>query len=395
MEENGTVEATEVLKDALEWASGGDANMMMVLQVFLVVLAVVVVNFVLKRVLARLEGRTKLTSTPWDEALVAAARRPVPMLAWVVGLTFAVRIIYETTSAAIFEFYQPVQTVGVIACITWFLLQFIRNVQEGVVARQVARGQPVDRTTVDAIGKLLRISVAITAVLIGLQSLGFSVSGVLAFGGVGGIAVGFAARDLLANFFGGLMVYLDRPFAIGDWIRSPDRNIEGTVEDIGWRVTRIRTFDKRPLYVPNAVFTQVALENPSRMTNRRIYETVGVRYDDFHAVPAIVQDIKAMLRAHPEIDTNQTLIVNFNQFAASSLDIMIYTFTRTTQWVLYHEIKQDVLMKVGQIIERHGAEIAFPTQTVHLPDGQPSGVATMPVSPMSKAVPGDPAPRSV
>ena len=395
MEENGTVEATEVLKDALEWASGGDANMMMVLQVFLVVLAVVVVNFVLKRVLARLEGRTKLTSTPWDEALVAAARRPVPMLAWVVGLTFAVRIIYETTSAAIFEFYEPVQTVGVIACITWFLLQFIRNVQEGVVARQVARGQPVDRTTVDAIGKLLRISVAITAVLIGLQSLGFSVSGVLAFGGVGGIAVGFAARDLLANFFGGLMVYLDRPFAIGDWIRSPDRNIEGTVEDIGWRVTRIRTFDKRPLYVPNAVFTQVALENPSRMTNRRIYETVGVRYDDFHAVPAIVQDIKAMLRAHPEIDTNQTLIVNFNQFAASSLDIMIYTFTRTTQWVLYHEIKQDVLMKVGQIIERHGAEIAFPTQTVHLPDGQPSGVATMPVSPMSKAVPGDPAPRSV
>lgn len=395
MEENGTVEATEVLKDALEWASGGDANMMMVLQVFLVVLAVVVVNFVLKRVLARLEGRTKLTSTPWDEALVAAARRPVPMLAWVVGLTFAVRIIYETTSAAIFEFYEPVQTVGVIACITWFLLQFIRNVQEGVVARQVARGQPVDRTTVDAIGKLLRISVAITAVLIGLQSLGFSVSGVLAFGGVGGIAVGFAARDLLANFFGGLMVYLDRPFAIGDWIRSPDRNIEGTVEDIGWRVTRIRTFDKRPLYVPNAVFTQVALENPSRMTNRRIYETVGVRYDDFHAVPAIVQDIKAMLRAHPEIDANQTLIVNFNQFAASSLDIMIYTFTRTTQWVLYHEIKQDVLMKVGQIIERHGAEIALPTQTVHLPDGQPSGVATMPVSPMSKAVPGDPAPRSV
>lgn len=395
MEESGTVEATEVLKDALEWASGGDANMMMVLQVFLVVLAVVVVNFVLKRVLARLEGRTKLTSTPWDEALVAAARRPVPMLAWVVGLTFAVRIIYETTSAAIFEFYQPVQTVGVIACITWFLLQFIRNVQEGVVARQVARGQPVDRTTVDAIGKLLRISVAITAVLIGLQSLGFSVSGVLAFGGVGGIAVGFAARDLLANFFGGLMVYLDRPFAIGDWIRSPDRNIEGTVEDIGWRVTRIRTFDKRPLYVPNAVFTQVALENPSRMTNRRIYETVGVRYDDFHAVPAIVQDIKAMLRAHPEIDANQTLIVNFNQFAASSLDIMIYTFTRTTQWVLYHEIKQDVLMKVGQIIERHGAEIALPTQTVHLPDGQPSGVATMPVSPMSKAVPGDPAPRSV
>ena len=90
----------------------------------------------------------------------------------------------------------------------------------------------------------------------------------------------FAAKDLLANFFGGLTIYLDRPFAVGDWIRSPDREIEGTVERIGWRLTLIRTFDKRPLYIPNAVFTTIAVENPSRMHNRRIYETIGIRYDD-------------------------------------------------------------------------------------------------------------------
>ena len=104
-----------------------------------------------------------------------------------------------------------------------------------------------------------------------MQALGYSISGVLAFGGIGGIAVGFAAKDLLANFFGGLMIYLDRPFSVGDWIRSPDKNIEGTVEEIGWRLTRIRTFDKRPLYVPNSTFTQISVENPSRMLNRRIY----------------------------------------------------------------------------------------------------------------------------
>ena len=113
-----------------------------------------------------------------------------------------------------------------------------------------------------------------------LQSLGVSVSGLLAFGGIGGIAVGFAARDLLANFLGGLSIYLDRPFTVGDWIRSPDREIEGTVEEIGWRMTRIRTFDQRPLYVPNSIFASVALENPSRMNNRRIYETLGIRYED-------------------------------------------------------------------------------------------------------------------
>jgi MscS family membrane protein len=349
--------------------TGGDATLMLIAQVFLVVLAVVVANFFLRRTLARLEARSLQTSTPWDDALITAARRPLTWLAWIVGIAFAAQIVQAETDTAIFQAVVPARTVGVIGCITWFLLQFIRNVQDGVMRQRLARGESLDRTTVDAVGKLLRVSVLITAVLVGLQSLGFSVSGVLAFGGIGGIAVGFAARDLLANFFGGLMVYLDRPFVVGDWIRSPDKQIEGTVEEIGWRLTRIRTFDKRPLYVPNSVFTQITVENPSRMTNRRIYETLGVRYDDIDRVADIVADIKAMLRAHPEIDQEQTMIVNFNQFGASSLDIMVYTFTRTTAWVAFHEIKQDVMLKIAEIIARHGAEIAFPTRTVLLPDG--------------------------
>ena len=102
----------------------------------------------------------------------------------------------------------------------------------------------------------------------------------LTFGGVGGLIVGLAAKDLLSNFFGGMMIYFDRPFKVGDWIRSPDRQIEGTVERIGWRMTIIRTFDKRPLYVPNSVFSSIVVENPSRMLNRRINETFGLRYQD-------------------------------------------------------------------------------------------------------------------
>ncbi|MFT7132245.1 MAG: MscS family membrane protein [Cyclobacteriaceae bacterium] len=215
-------------------------------------------------------------------------------------------------------------------------------------------------------GKLLRASVIVTAILSVLQTLGVSVSGIMAFGGVGGIAVGFAAKDLLANFFGGLMVYLDRPFVVGDWVRSPDRQIEGTVEHIGWRLTVIRTFDRRPLYVPNSVFANIALENPSRMQNRRIYETFGVRYDDASRVKVIVDEVREMLANHEEIDQDRTLIVNFNEFGASSLNFFIYTFTRTINWVEFHGVKERVLLQVLSIIEKHGAECAFPTTTVHL-----------------------------
>lgn len=338
----------------------------LVAQVFAVVLSALLADFFQKRLLDRLEPRVRKTPSLWDDALFDAVRRPVTALIWLVGITFAAGIVGRQTDAVVFEAFAPLRFLGVISIITWFMLRFITEAESNFKQRT---DRIYDPTTVEAIGKLVRISVVITAALMALQTLGFSISGVLAFGGIGGIAVGFAAKDLLANFFGGLMIYLDRPFVVGDWVRSPDRDIEGTVERIGWRLTVIRTFDKRPLYVPNATFANISVENPSRMSHRRIHETIGIRYDDADKMEGIVADVKAMLQEHPEIDANQTLIVNFNCFAPSSLDFFVYTFTRTTQWVQYHEVKQDVLLKIVDIIRRHGAEVAFPTSTVHVPEG--------------------------
>ncbi len=339
------------------------------LQVFIVVLAILLINFFLVRVLRRLIAKTDTSKNPWDDAVIHSIRQPLRLLVWVVGLSFAAEIIRAKTAAPIFQFIGPARSVGVIAALTWFLFLLVRNFEQALIKQNQHREEPIDHTTVYALGKLVRTAILITAALVVLQTLGFSVSGVLAFGGIGGIAIGFAAKDLLANFFGGLMIYLDRPFAIGDWIRSPDKEIEGTVEDIGWRLTRIRRFDKRPLYVPNAVFTTVAVENPSRMSHRRIHEVIGIRYDDLHKMGSIVEAVKKMLRGHPEIDQSQTMIVNFNTFNASSLDFFVYTFTRTTEWVYFHEVKQDVLLKIAGIIEDSGAEIAFPTTTLQIPEG--------------------------
>ncbi|HLV76839.1 MAG TPA: mechanosensitive ion channel family protein, partial [Marinobacter sp.] len=128
-------------------------------------------------------------------------------------------------------------------------------------------------------------------------------------------------------------------------------------------------FDQRPLYVPNAAFTTIAVENPSRMTNRRISETLGIRLVDAKVVQAIVNDIRDMLKNHDEIDPNRTMIVNLLGYGTSSLDIMLYTFTKTTQWVRFHEVKEDVFLKINEIIESHGAQVALPTRTLHMPNG--------------------------
>ena len=339
-----------------------------VVQVFVVVLATAVLAFAVRRFAARLHAAlAHHTPSVWDESFVEALGPPLRAFIWIAGLAFAIEIIQNEAGAAIFDAVDPIRDVGLIATVAWFAVRFIRIAEVNFIADKQARGQAFDRATLDAIVKLLRLSVLITAFLVALQTLGFSVSGVLAFGGVGGIAIGFAAKDLLANFFGGLMIYLDRPFAIGDWVRSPDREIEGTVERIGWRQTVIRGFDTRPLYIPNSAFSNIAVENPSRMRNRQIYETIGIRYEDAGAMGAIVADVEAMLRGHEEIDTDGFLMVNFNAFAPSSLDFFIYCYTRTTLWARYHQVKQDVLLRILEIIDRHGAEIAFPTSTVHVP----------------------------
>ena len=341
------------------------AEFVWIVELFLIVLVVLSLGYILNRVIDRLEKRASQTKTVWDDALVEASRKPLVWLVWILGVNFAATVAAEKMNSPLQALIDPVNRLAFIVLGAMFLNNFIKRAEHNLISPEFI-SDPVDPTTVKAVAKLLRASVIITALLIAMQLFGYSISGLLAFGGIGGIAVGFAAKDLLANFFGGLMIYLDRPFSVGDWVRSPDKEIEGTVEDVGWRLTRIRTFDKRPLYIPNAVFANISVENPSRMTNRRIYETIGVRYSDLAEMTTIIDQVTEMLLQHEDIDSDQTMIVNFNQFSASSLDFFIYTFTKTTRWVEFHKIKQDVLLKVAAVIEANGAEIAFPTSTIHM-----------------------------
>lgn len=333
-------------------------------KIFSLVFLTFLISFIVAKIFDQLQKHLAKTNNLWDDTLLWAARKPISVMIWIAGLSLSAAMADKVADTEFYSFAEPVARLGLIVMIAWFIVRLIGGAEQ-IVTSPDKMTEPMDPTTVSAMSKLLRGSVLVTATLVILQSMGYSISGVLAFGGIGGIAIGFAAKDLLANFFGGLMIYLDRPFSVGDWVRSPDKEIEGTVEKIGWRLTTIRTFDKRPLYVPNGTFATISLENPSRMSHRRIHEVIGIRYEDAHLMDAIVADVKQMLIADEEIDTSQTTIVNFNKFNASSLDFFIYTFTKTTNWVHYHQVKQQVLLKVYGIISKHGAAIALPTQTLH------------------------------
>ncbi|MDF1762075.1 MAG: mechanosensitive ion channel family protein [Oleibacter sp.] len=329
-------------------------------EIMIVLGVTLVVGFFWRLLRRRMVRWVSLTNNRWDDVIVEAVAIPVNWIILVIGFTWAGDITSDYFEVGVNESISITRQLALIVLMAWALWRLVNKVEHA----QLDIGK--DPTTVQLVGKLAKLAVSILMVMPIFQLLGISISGILAFGGMGGLIVGLAAKDLLANFFGSLIIYLDRPFRVGDWIRSPDRSIEGTVESIGFRVTHIRTFDKRPLYVPNSVFTSISVENPSRMLNRRIYETIGVRYQDARLVNDLMERIRLMLRQHPDIDQAQTMIVNFNGFGASSLDFFVYTFTKTTDWIEYHQVKQDVLLQIMQIIHDVGADCAFPTRTLHV-----------------------------
>ena len=363
----------EFLQPAVSRITGASGLDERLVALCLLLLVGVIAHLVLGFVIRRMHSLAQSSDHRWDDVIVSACETPLRLVLWLVVLYLALQI--QPAIPRLKEAPAQIYNTGLVFLLAWFLHRLIAGIEAELLRESRGLTGSRDKATVRAVAQLVRITLWLIAALMALQTLGVSISGLLAFGGIGGIAVGFAAKDLLANFFGGLSIYLDRPFTIGDWIRSPDKQIEGTVEGIGWRLTRIRTFDQRPLYVPNAVFSQISVENPSRMFNRRIYETIGIRYQDADKMEGIVEQVRDMLQNHPDIDLTRTMIVNFVSFGASSLDFFVYTFTKTTDWVTFHGVKQDVLLKILAIIHDSGADVAFPTQSLQVqqvaPEPQP------------------------
>lgn len=350
-----------------------EANIGWIIQIAIIFGLTIVAGIATGLILRRVESRFLKTRTFWDNAIIRAIRTPVQATIWIVGLSHVGEMLQEQMDVALLASVPLLREILLTLLVGWSLMRLINEGSKAFVEGRRKRGRYVELTTVDAVGNILKACAFVTTALLMLQTLGYSLNAVLTFGGISGVAVGFAAKDLLANFFGAIMVYYDKPFKIGDWIRSPDREIQGVVEKIGWRMTTIRTFDKRPLYLPNAIFTQIAVENPSRMTHRRIYETIGIRYDDLEHMQGITDDVREMLQKHQEIDSTHTLMVFFNEFGDSSCNFFIYCFTRTTDWAEYHSVKHEVLLTVANIVSSYGAQIAYPTRTLHL-TGQMPGI---------------------
>ncbi|MBW6511432.1 MAG: mechanosensitive ion channel family protein [Desulfuromonadaceae bacterium] len=323
------------------------------------------------------------TGSEYDDLLLKCLRRPAGFLVTIGGIRLALDILkLPSEPVNLLHFGNALTQVLLTFTIAWTLFNLI-DIFDKYLSNWAARTvSTLDDNLTPLIRKSLRVFIVFLALIMTIQNFGYSVSGLLASLGIGGLAVALAAKDTLSNVFGSLMIIFDRPFRVGDWIVAGD--MEGTVEEVGFRSTKIRTFAKTQITVPNNIVANLGINNFSRMPKRRIKLTVGITYATTpQQMRTVVERIRTLLREHPAID-QEFFLVNFTDFGASSLDIMVYCFTTTTVWGEYLDARQDVCLKIMDILEELGLEIAFPSRSLYVEkmpgDGLPGPAHGAPIT---------------
>ena len=344
--------------------------------VLVMFLFIVTRGFFTRIILKSMRRLAARTETKIDDMFIDALDKPVQFAFLVLGLYIAARFI--SMSVATGDWVDALIRSLIALTIFWALFRMVEPFSY-LIDRLLGRlGTPVaaqDTLRSFAI-KLLKVLIFALGIAAVLQEWGFNVAAVLGGLGLIGMAVALGAKDMIANIFGGGMIFLNRLFDRGNWIRTPD--LEGVVEEIGLIATRVRRFDKALVTIPNSQLTTAPIINFSRMTNRRIFWKIGVEYRTTQdQLRAIVGQIRDHIHNSDAFETDPervSTLVFVDEFGASSIDIMLYCFTKTTNWETWLDVKQDLAFKVKEIVEGNGSGFAFPSQSVYVeswPMGQP------------------------
>ncbi|WP_457560657.1 mechanosensitive ion channel family protein [Caminibacter sp.] len=325
----------------------------LVLGVFLV-LRKIFTLYILK-ILKFLASKTK---TDFDDKFLYAIRGPLRFLFVIAGIYFFFLILGVDVGII-----KHILKGLLIFDVFWAIYNLITEFEESVykVLGKFGKASRELASFIIKITKILIVSIGIIALL---QDWGINVTGFIASLGLGGLAFALAAKDTAANIFGGIAILTDNIFKVGEWIRVA--GAEGIVEDIGIRTTKIRAFDKRLIVVPNATIANSNVENFSRRNKRRIMMRIGLVYDTpVEVIKKIVEDIRSMLLNHPDIAKDESLLIYFDEFDDSALSIFCYFFTTTSVWADYLRIREDINLKIKEIVEKNGSSFAFPSSSVY------------------------------
>ena len=340
-----------------------DISMSKLLMALFIIFVFLLLRQIFSKIIIKyLKKIARRTKTSLDDELIDTIEPPLKFLIGVLGFYSAFIYLnlgekYNLAAAkTLFSF--------IIFTSSWALLRADNILTKSLEMFFKKKDYDVALSFIPFFNKFIKFSIIAFAIVVIIQTWGYNIGALITGLGIGGLAVALAARDTLANLFGSLMILFDRPFTIGDWIKT--QSTEGVVEDIGFRSTKIRTFENSLVSVPNSQIANEPVENFSLRKRRRIKFTIGVTYSTpTQKVDSAVKKIKEMLKNHPDIYQG-TLLVYFTEFADSSLNIFVYCYTNTSVWQDYLNIRQDINLKIMAIMEELNVEFAFPSLSVYM-----------------------------
>ncbi len=337
-----------------------------ILKAFVILIITGILCFLVSVFYQKYQRRLNKKSPTLTVALLESIYKPLIVLIATTGILFGLESLCMAWRGITNDQFHLIRNLFFTVLFAWFLWRFVSFSKEAFLISNKKGNKAIDKTLIHGLSQIAKLAIIILTILSLFQTFGFSIAGILAFGGMGGIVIGFAAKDLLANIFGSCMLFLDRPFVIGDQIGLPALKVEGVVEEIGWRVCKIRASDCRPVYIPNALFSNLVVENPSRMKYRRFYCRISLRYQDLLKVPVILEDIQSILKNTSSIDKNRSITVNLSELGNTSLNLLVIAYTHIVNGTDFLRLQQSLFLELLACIRRHGAEWSFPSHNIYL-----------------------------
>ena len=262
------------------------------------------------------------------------------------------------------SFVIKMYRLTIILCIIYFIYAAVPVIMSAFNRLKHPDSILLDDTLLIFFAKIIKAVIVIIAVLIVLGEFGVNINGLITGVGLGGLTFALAAQDTASNIFGGLVIISDKPFAVGDWIQTA--SIEGTVEDISFRSTRIRTFDDALLVVPNSTLSSASITNWSKMNKRKVKFNVGLTYNTTPSqIKNIIADIETFLNSHKDI-VSDTPLVKLDEFGSSSLNIIVMFFTSQTSLAELKRVREEINYEILDVVHRHESSFAFPSTSVYM-----------------------------
>jgi len=297
-------------------------------------------------------------------ALFKAMANPMFFLCLTIGLLICIEVV-DSLSADVKDVFSVVKRSSFVLCAFWFSISYTNIYEKKFSKTKDKRIGGIDKRTLHACMKLCKALIIVITIISFMSIFGVDIRGILTVAGIGGAAIGFASKDLLANFFGAIMLFIDKPFSVGDKIKLSDGR-EGKVEYIGWRVTKLRVFDTTCIYLANSIFSNMFVENLSMRTNRLITCSIRFKYSDINKSEIVTKDIRDMLFNHPEICNDKRIDCFLSSFEDFYIDCKINAFAPNIEKSAFLDLHQRIMISIAKIISKHKLEIAFPVRDMKI-----------------------------